>query len=129
MRFLLEFILSEVEIQEFMKYKIKSRIWIEADNKVLIGEGRVRLLKAIEETGSLSKAARSIQISYKKAWTMLDAVNKSAKNPVTESSTGGKGGGGAVLTTYGKELIKAFEAINKNCWEHLDSQIEKINSL
>ncbi|MCF6307798.1 MAG: LysR family transcriptional regulator [Flavobacteriaceae bacterium] len=112
-----------------MKYKIKSRIWIEADNKVLIGEGRVRLLKAIEETGSLSKAARSIQISYKKAWTMLDAVNKSAKKPVTESSTGGKGGGGAVLTIYGKELIKAFEEINKNCWEYLDTQIEKINEL
>jgi molybdate transport system regulatory protein len=112
-----------------MEYKIKSRIWIEADNKVLIGEGRVRLLKAIEETGSLSKAARSIQISYKKAWTMLDAVNKSAKCPVTESSTGGKGGGGAILTAYGKELINAFEAINKNCWTHLDTQIEKINNI
>ena len=112
-----------------MEYKIKSRIWIEVNNKVLIGEGRVRLLKAIEETGSLSKAARSIQISYKKAWTMLDAVNKSAKSPVTESSTGGKGGGGALLTNYGKELIKAFEEINKNCWEHLDQQIEKINNI
>lgn len=112
-----------------MKYKIKSRIWIQADNKVLIGEGRVRLLKAIEETGSLSKAARSIQISYKKAWTMVDAVNKSAKKPVTESSTGGKGGGGAILTSYGKELIKVFDEINANCWEYLDTQVEKINEL
>ncbi len=112
-----------------MEYKIKSRIWIEVDNNVLLGEGRVRLLKAIAETGSLSKAAKSINISYKKAWTLVDAVNKSAKKPVTESSIGGKGGGGATITTYGKGLIVAFEEINKNCWKHLDTQIEKIISL
>ena len=73
-----------------MEYKIKSRIWIEVDNNVLLGEGRVRLLNAIEKTGSLSKAAKSLNISYKKAWTLVDAVNKSAKKPVTESSIGGK---------------------------------------
>ncbi len=112
-----------------MKYKIKSRIWIEADDNVLLGEGRVRLLKAIDKTGSLSKAAKSLQISYKKAWTLIDAVNKSSKKPVTVTSIGGKGGGGAVLTEYGKNLILAFEDINKNCWNHLDTQIEKINNL
>ena len=112
-----------------MKYKIKSRIWIEADDNVLLGEGRVRLLKAIDKTGSLSKAAKSLQISYKKAWTLIDAVNKSSKKPVTVTSIGGKGGGGAVLTEYGKNLILAFEDINKNCWSHLDTQIEKINNL
>ncbi len=112
-----------------MEYKIKSRIWIEVDNNVLLGEGRVRLLKAIEETGSLSKAAKSLNISYKKAWTLVDAVNKSAKEPVTESSIGGKGGGGAIITEYGKLLIEAFDDINKNCWIHLDTQIEKIISL
>ena len=49
-----------------MKYKIKSRIWIEADDNILLGEGRVALLKAIEETGSLTKAAKSLKMSYKK---------------------------------------------------------------
>jgi molybdate transport system regulatory protein len=112
-----------------MNYKIKSRIWIEADNNVLLGEGRVRLLKAIDQTGSLSKAAKSLKISYKKAWTLVDAVNKSSKKPVTVTSIGGKGGGGAILTDYGKNLIQAFEEINKNCWSHLDQQIEKINNL
>ena len=112
-----------------MEYKIKSRIWIEVDNNVLLGEGRVRLLKAIEKTGSLSKAAKSLNISYKKAWTLIDAVNKSAKKPVTESSIGGKGGGGATLTPYGKNLIIAFDDINKGCWKHLDTQLEKIQSL
>ena len=112
-----------------MEYKIKSRIWIEVDNNVLLGEGRVRLLKAIEKTGSLSKAAKSLNISYKKAWTLIDAVNKSAKKPVTESVIGGKGGGGATLTAYGKKLIVAFDGINKGCWKHLDTQLEKICNL
>ncbi len=112
-----------------MEYKIKSRIWIEADDNVLLGEGRVRLLKEIGKTGSLSKAAKSLKISYKKAWTLVDAVNKSAKNPVTESCIGGKGGGGAELTPYGKKLIAVFEEINKNCWKYLDTEIKKINTL
>ncbi|WP_027137344.1 winged helix-turn-helix domain-containing protein [Gaetbulibacter saemankumensis] len=112
-----------------MKYKIKSRIWIEADNNVLLGEGRVHLLKAIQETGSLSKAARSLNLSYKKAWNLLDSVNKSAKKPVTVNSIGGKGGGGAQLTDYGLSLIRAFDEINKNCWDFLDKQLEKIEHI
>jgi len=112
-----------------MNYKIKSRIWIESNNKVLIGEGRVNLLRAIGETGSLSKAAKSLDLSYKKAWQLLDSVNKSAKKPVTINSIGGKGGGGAELTEYGKSLILIFDDINKNCWEFLDQQLEKIKSL
>ncbi|WP_396600844.1 winged helix-turn-helix domain-containing protein [Algibacter sp. R77976] len=112
-----------------MGYKIKSRIWIESENNVLLGEGRVHLLKAIQETGALSKAAKSLNISYKKAWQMLDSVNKSAKKPVTINSIGGKGGGGAELTEYGKSLVMAFDEINKNCWEFLDKQLEKIKVL
>lgn len=110
-----------------MDYKIKSRIWIEANGEILLGEGRVSLLKAIDETGSLSKAAKSIGMSYKKAWSLIDAVNKRAEKPVTTSSIGGKGGGGAQLTVYGKTLIETFETINTNCWEFLDKQIKKSN--
>ena len=112
-----------------MGYKIKSRIWIESEDKVLLGEGRVHLLKAIQEMGSLSKAAKSLNISYKKAWQLLDYVNKSAKNPVTINSIGGKGGGGAELTEYGKSLVLVFDEINKDCWEFLDKQLEKIERI
>ena len=112
-----------------MDYKIKSRIWIEFEDKVLLGEGRVHLLKAIEETGSLSKAAESLKISYKKAWDLIDSVNKSAKKPVTITSTGGKGGGGTELSEYGKSLILTFDDINKNCWKFLDEQLDKMEDL
>jgi molybdate transport system regulatory protein len=112
-----------------MSYKIKSRIWIELDDNVLLGEGRVRLIKAIETTGSLSKAAKSLKMSYKKAWTLIDAVNKSAKEPVIITSIGGKNGGGAHLTSYGKTLITTFENINTECWNYLDKQLHKIDSI
>ena len=110
-----------------MNYTIKSRIWIEANNKVLMGEGRLRLLKAIEKTGSLSKAAKLEHISYNKAWQLVDSVNKTAKKPVTQNSIGGKGGGGTQLTKYGKQLIKTFDEMNQNCWIFLDQQLEKLN--
>jgi len=112
-----------------MDYKIKSRIWIESKNHVLLGEGRVQLLKAIETEGSLSKAAKSLGLSYKKAWSLIDSVNKSAKKPVTINSTGGKGGGGAELTDYGKQLITVFDEINQNCWDFLDEQVQKLELL
>lgn len=108
-----------------MDYKIKSRIWIEADGNILLGEGRVSLLKAIEKEGSLSKAAKSLSMSYKKAWSLVDAVNKRAEQPVITTSIGGKGGGGASLTEYGKSLVETFETINENCWKFLDEQIKQ----
>jgi len=110
-------------------YKIKSRIWIESGSNVLVGEGRIKLLKAINAEGSLSKAAKSIGMSYKKAWTLMDAVNKSAKEAVVTKTIGGQQGGGTVITPYGKKLIAAFETINKNCWMFLDDQLKTLDNL
>jgi len=110
-------------------YKIKSRIWIEVGDNVLVGEGRVRLLKQIDATGSLSKAAKSIGMSYKKAWTLIDAVNKSAKEAVVTTSVGGQKGGGTVITPYGKNLIQAFETINAKCWSFLDEEFKSLEGI
>lgn len=112
-----------------MDYKIKSRIWIESKNNVFLGEGRIQLLKAIENTGSLSKASKTLNLSYKKAWHLLDSINKSGKKAATINNKGGKGGGGAQLTDYGKSLIIAFDEINRNCWAFLDTQLEKMKDL
>ena len=112
-----------------MRFKIRSRIWVEVDEHVFLGEGRVQLLKAIEETGSLSKAAKRLKISYKKAWNLIDSVNKSANQPAIVSSVGGKNGGGMQLTPYGKKLIAAFDEINHGCWKYLDTQLKKLENL
>lgn len=109
-----------------MKYTIKSRIWIEIDGEILLGEGRVQLLKAIGETGSLSKAAQTLGMSYKKAWSLVDAVNSRAEKPVVVTAIGGKKGGGSVLTEYGISLIETYERINQNCWDYLDTQLDAL---
>ena len=105
--------------------KIKSKIWIENDEGILISEGRVQLLKLIEDTGSLNKAAQAMNLSYQKAWKLVDASNKAAKSPLIETHVGGIKGGGTILTPYGKSLIEIFEAINADCWIFLDEQLKK----
>lgn len=110
-----------------MAYKIRSRIWIEIDGEILLGEGRVQLLKAIAETGSLTKAAKQLGMSYKKAWSLIDAVNSRAKKPVIATSIGGNKGGGTVLTDYGKSLIETYERLNEKCWIFLDKQMAEAN--
>ncbi|WP_298547831.1 LysR family transcriptional regulator [uncultured Aquimarina sp.] len=107
-------------------YHIKSRIWIEGEEGVFLGEGRIKVLKAIMVEGSLSKAAKSLGMSYKKAWNLVDSINKNASNPVIITNTGGSGGGGTEITAYGVKMITAFENINKNCWDFLDQQLKEL---
>ena len=110
-----------------MNYKIKSKIWIEANGQILLGEGRVSLLKAIHKTGSLNKAAQNLNMSYKKAWGLIDDVNSRAEKPVVTKNIGGKSGGGTVLTPYGRSLVETFDKINESCWKYLDIQIKTSN--
>ena len=105
--------------------KIKSKIWIETEEGILISEGRVQLLKLIESTGSLNKAAKEMNLSYQKAWKLVDASNKASRFPLIETHVGGNKGGGTVLTPYGKLLIESFESINKSCWRFLDEEFKK----
>jgi molybdate transport system regulatory protein len=105
--------------------KIKSKIWIETDEGILISEGRLQLLKLIEETGSLNKAAKAMNLSYQKAWRLIDDSNRASEQPLILTHVGGTKGGGTQLTSYGKSLIASFEIINKECWEFLDHQLQK----
>ena len=83
-----------------------------SDEGMFLGNGRVQLLKAIENTGSVSQAAKSLGMSYKKAWNLIDAVNNKAQEAVVLKSAGGKDGGGTILTAFGKKMIKQFDEVN-----------------
>jgi molybdate transport system regulatory protein len=108
-----------------MELKIKSKIWIENEEGILISEGRIQLLKLIEQTGSLNKAAKAMNISYQKAWKLIDGSNKASQKPLIETHVGGSQGGGTVLTDYGKMLIQSFESITTACWEFMDLELKK----
>lgn len=109
-------------------YYIKSRIWIENEQGIFLGEGRIKLLKAIKKQGSLSKAAKSMGMSYKKAWNLIDAINKSSSQAIVTTATGGSGGGGTKVTEFGEKKIKQFDAMKKRCWEFIEQETKAFNN-
>ena len=110
-------------------YKICGKIWIEGKDGTFLGIGRLILLKKIQECGSILKAAKAMNMSYKKAWELIDSINKQAKSPVVIAKKGGKKGGGTVLTEKGKKLIKEFEELQQRFEEFLNNEIKKLSSL
>ncbi len=73
-----------------------------------MGPGKIQLLECIGRTGSLSQAAREMDMSYRRAWLLLDSMNTCFDQPVVATQTGGKDGGGATVTAFGELLIKEF---------------------
>jgi molybdate transport system regulatory protein len=84
---------------------------VSAGDQVAIGPGKVALLEAIRDEGSLTAAAKSIGISYRRAWTMLDEMQRTLKYPVVASATGGPHGGGSLLTAVGEEIVARYRRI------------------
>ncbi len=79
----------------------------------VFGTGKADLLERIAAEGSISKAAKAMDMSYSRAWQLVDAMNQSFRQPLVESTAGGKKGGGAVLTTMGKEVLAHFRKLEK----------------
>jgi len=73
-----------------------------------VGPGKIALLEHIGARGSLSQAARDLGMSYRRAWELLEALNRSFRERVVATSTGGRGGGGATLTPFGMALIRGY---------------------
>jgi molybdate transport system regulatory protein len=86
----------------------RGRVWIEKDGETYLGVGRMVLLERIREFGSISGAAKSMEMSYKHAWDLVDSMNRHAKEPLVSTSKGGKGGGGTCLTVAGELAVKEF---------------------
>lgn len=81
------------------------------EGEVRLGPGKIQLLELIGTHGSISEAARVMNMSYRRAWLLVDELNRSFRTPVTKARTGGKGGGNAVLTDFGRELIGLYRQI------------------
>lgn len=92
---------------------------LHSDSTFLL-EKRILLLQAIDRVGSISQAAKEVPMSYKAAWDALTAMNNLCPSPVVSKETGGKGGGGAKLTAYGKNLIQTYDLIQNEHKKFLD---------
>ena len=76
-----------------------------------IGPGKAALLESVRDTGSISAAARSMGMDYKRAWTLIDSLNCAFDRPVVERATGGSGGGGATLTPLGADILAKYRRL------------------
>ena len=84
------------------------------------------MLELIAETGSISAAARQMEMSYARAWKLIDEVNGIFGNPVVETATGGTGGGGARITPLGEAVVAAFRDIESNATELVQARLAKL---
>lgn len=108
--------------------EVQGRVWLKMNGKPLLGKGRVELLGQIEATGSISKAAKAMKMSYKAAWDAVDAMNNAMGTPVVESAIGGSKGGGSQLTEAGKHLIATYKSLETQHRQWLDSATAKFSA-
>ena len=89
-----------------------------------LGHGKIELMELIVETGSISAAGRAMDMSYRRAWLLVDALNHMFRQPVIESQRGGKQGGGAALTAFGAELLDRYRGMEKRMNDALRADID-----
>ncbi len=87
----------------------RSKVWLEKDGKLALSGYRVRLLRLIDETGSLSDAAVAMGLSYRRAWGKLKEIEQNLGVKLVDTAVGGAGGGGSRLTAEGRRMIERFE--------------------
>jgi molybdate transport system regulatory protein len=93
-----------------------------------VGPGKIRLLEAIGATGSIAKAGRSLGMSYRRAWLLIDDMNRCFRHAVINAKPGGSQGGGAVLTRFGSELIRDYRAIERAAVKSAKTKLRGLES-
>ncbi|HEU5293927.1 MAG TPA: LysR family transcriptional regulator [Burkholderiaceae bacterium] len=92
---------------------LRFRMRVTDGDHIAVGPGKIALLEAIASTGSITAAAKSLDMSYRRAWLLLDELNRSLAQPAVDSAKGGLQGGGSSLTEAGRQLITLYRRIEK----------------
>ena len=107
-------------------FSARSKIWIEIDGQAVLGRGRLVLLEAVARTGSISAAARDLGVSYRKAWSQLEEMEKQLPFALLERRVGGKGGGMAKLTPETVDLLARFRQLLDGSEEFVDKRFAEV---
>jgi molybdate transport system regulatory protein len=107
------------------RLNIRSKVWLEIDGQPFLGGGRLRLLRAIAATGSINAAARQLGISYRKAWSQLQEMEKHGILLV-EREKGGSGGGRSIITPQAQELLTKFDTLQQGLKQLVDEKFEAV---
>ena len=93
---------------------VRLRLRINVGEVIAVGPGKIALLEAIAECGSISAAARHLEMSYRRAWLLLDELNRSLLRPAATTAQGGDNGGGAALTPTGTALVSHYRQAERD---------------
>jgi len=105
------------------------RLRILMGEAIAVGPGKADLLAAIAAEGSISAAARTMGMSYRRAWLLVDELNRVFVGPVVASETGGRHGGGAVLTALGQEILQRYRAMERRAAASVADDIHAFSAL
>ena len=101
---------------------------IDLDAEGRIGPGKIQLLENIRKFGSISAAGRAMDMSYKRAWDLVDEINRICRQAAVERQTGGKNGGGAMLTPFGEKLVARYRKIERDAARAVHKDLEALKS-
>ncbi len=107
-------------------FDIRSKIWIEVSGEPVFGRGRRILLEAIDSHGSINRAAQEVDISFRKAWGHIRAMEERLGVKLIERQTGGRNGGGATLTDDARKFLKKYAALEKGIQKIVDKRFMSI---
>src|ERR1700758_5816780 len=101
---------------------------IDLDPEGRIGPGKIRLLENIDACGSISAAGRAMDMSYKRAWDLVDEINRVCRQAAVERQTGGRNGGGAALTPFGVSLVARYRKIERDAASAVRKELAALRS-
>lgn len=103
-----------------------TKVWLEKDGKPVFGAGKAGLFRAIMKEGSISRASKRANISFRRAWSHLDNAERNFGTPLLEKHKGGKGGGSSALTEEAGELVEKFERLSEEVAEFAKERFEAL---
>jgi len=122
----MKFVTETVMRKSHNEISIRSKIWIEVAGEPVFGRGRLFLLEAIGKHGSINQAAKEINISYRKAWSFIKAMEERLGIQLVERQTGGRNGGGAKITNEAKEFLAKYARLEGGIREMVDKKFNEI---
>lgn len=116
--------------REKTKFSIRPRLRIVAGKNIAFGPGKADLLEALEKTGSITRAADKLGMSYMRAWTLIRTMNRCFCEPLVDAVRGGmRGGGGARLTQTGQQVLELYRQMDDECLEAIQPRWRKLQKL
>jgi molybdate transport system regulatory protein len=110
-----------------MKPAAYIRIRIPHGDDFAMGPGKAALLDAIQRTGSISAAGRELKMSYRRAWLLVDSMNRCFKHPLVDTAVGGTTGGGAFVTGLGMQVLQLFRNMQAKADESIQDDVQKLS--